>query len=138
MTDDIYDRDDWTEQGESDSGIMHEPVADPGIFQVYQAGRVTVVGFRGNDIPAGFWIGGYREALKSIVQEHDCEELSFDLTGVTSVPSGMLGLFVSLSELGVNLSVYNPSGEVREVLHTTNLNKLVEVRDIDIGTGQGD
>lgn len=124
---------DDTTNPDDDSDILHEPVTDPGIFQVYQAGNVTVVGFRGNDIPAGFWIGGYREALKGIIQEYQCQELAFDFTGVSTVPSGMLGLFVSLGELGVNLSVYNPSEDIREVLWATRLSDLVDIRDVDLG-----
>lgn len=116
-----------------DSDIHLKPVIDPDIFQIYQAGKLTVVGFRGKEIPAGFWIGGYKHSLAHIVQEHDCEELAFDFTGVTNVPSGMLGLFASLGDLGVTLSVYNPNDDVREILHATNLNQLVEIREVDFG-----
>jgi len=115
-----------------DSGVLHEPIVEPNIFEVYQAGPLTVVGFRGRDVPAGFWIGGYREALKAIIQEHDCKELAFDFTGVTTVPSGLLGLFVSMGDLGVKLSVYNPGDDVREVLSATNLGHLVEIRDLEL------
>ncbi len=132
MSEETYNWDDGTDPGGDDSGVQHEPVVDPGIFQVYRAGSLTVVGFRGHDIPAGFWIGGYRDALKNIIKEYECEELAFDFTGVTTVPSGLLGLFVSLGDLGVKISLYNPSGDVREVLDATSLNDMVEIHTVEV------
>ena len=115
-----------------DSDIIRKPGGNPGLFQVYSAGEVTVVGFGGRDVPNDFWIGAYKDELASIVRESNCRELAFDLGGVTAIPSGMLGLLSSLRELDVTISLYNPSQDVREIVQLSNLDDLIEFREVDL------
>jgi anti-sigma B factor antagonist len=48
------------------------------------------------------------------------------------VPSGMLGMLASLGRLGVEVFVFNPSEEIREVLEITRLDSVLQVRNVDI------
>ena len=62
--------------------------------------------------------------------------VAFDVTGVRLVPSGMLGLLVSLSRipgLPLTVQIFNPSADVREVLAITKLNRIIEIHEINVG-----
>ncbi len=73
-----------------------------------------------------------REEIIDLLKVHDCKDLAFDLTGVRYVPSGMLGLLASLRRLGIQVHLYNPSADVREVLLVTHLDRLFEIHDLDL------
>ena len=69
------------------------------------------------------------------MKAHHSTIVAFDLTGVRLVPSGMLGLLVSLTRipgLPLKVQVFNPSRDVREVLSITKLNRMIEVHEIDV------
>jgi hypothetical protein len=66
--------------------------------------------------------------IYELIESSSCRELTFDLTGVTAVPSGFLGVMASVLKKGVAVSVKNPSREVSEVLALTNFDRLVKVR----------
>lgn len=102
------------------------------ILEVYQAGRLTVVGFGGKEILDEVSVAECRHELLGLIEQHDCQDLAFDLTGMTILPSGLLGVFASLRKQGVNIHVYNPSQDVREVLEITNLDQIIEVHEIDL------
>jgi anti-anti-sigma factor len=102
-------------------------------IKVYEAGRLTVVGFDGSDDRLDqLNIGQCRDELAALVKEHNCEVLAFDLTGVRLLPSGLLGLLASLRQLGVEVHLYNPSADVRDVLEITNLDRLMTIHDIEL------
>ena len=67
-----------------------------------------------------------------MIREHSCEVLGFDLTGVKLVPSGMLGMLASLGRLGVEVYLFNPSDEIREVLAITRLDTVLQIQKVDI------
>lgn len=122
------DRTNADSQGTNPSGA-ETPIA--GQLRVYEAGELTVVGFGGVDVPSDVWVGGYREELERLIKQHGTKELAFDLTGVTLMPSGILGLMASLRQLGVEIYAYNPSRDVRETLAVTKLDQLIHVRDVE-------
>lgn len=102
------------------------------ILEVYQAGPLTVVGFGGKEILDEVSVANCRHELLELLEENDCQDLAFDLTGMTILPSGLLGVLASLRKQGVNIHVYNPSQDVREVLEITNLNRIIEVHELDL------
>ena len=53
-----------------------------------------------------------------------------ELTVVTLVPSGMLGVLTSLRSKVQKIELYNPSVDVREVLHMTRLESLFEIKEV--------
>jgi anti-anti-sigma factor len=106
--------------------IRHE------VLRVYETGALTVVGFGSDDLPDHIDLAECREEIIELLTLHDCKELAFDLTGVRYIPSGMLGLLASLKRLGIQVHLYNPSGDVREVLEVTHLDRLFKIHDLDL------
>lgn len=106
--------------------------AAEGILKVYSVGETTVVGFGGEDVPDETCIAGYRDQLMALTEEHDVKRIAFDLSGVTIVPSGMIGVLLSLVKLGLEIDLYNPSDDVREVLSITKLDKMFSLKEVDI------
>lgn len=99
-------------------------------LQVYQTGRLTVVGFGGREVLDQVDIAVCREELLQLVGNHQCETLAFDLSGVKLIPSGLLGLLASLRNHNVKVHLYNPSADVREVLEITHLDKVLEIHEV--------
>ena len=127
MSDSIHDEHD-TKAG--DSALKMSDLKDPNILKIYQTGELTVVGFGGQDVPDEVCIAAYREQLFQLVEQHSCKVLAFDLTGVTLVPSGMLGVLTSLRSKVDRVEIYNPSVDVREVLHMTRLEQLFDIKEV--------
>ncbi|MEQ8851133.1 STAS domain-containing protein [Gimesia sp.] len=107
-------------------------VQQGGILQVYHSGPLCVAGFGGKDILDTFSVKDIRDELLELVKENQCETLALDLTGVTLIPSGMLGLLASMRDLNIDIHLYNPSEDIREVLEITRLNQFMHLHDVEI------
>ena len=110
-------------------------LTEDGLLKLYSAGVVTVLGFGGSDVPSEFNAAHYRAAITDLLKSNHCSTVAFDLTGVRLVPSGMLGLLVSLTRLEgypLKVQIFNPSDDVREVLQITRLNRTIEVHKVDV------
>lgn len=114
----------------NDSALKVGDLKDPQVLKVYQTGELTVVGFGGQDVPDEICISGYREQLIRMIDEFKVKVLAFDLTGVTLIPSGMLGVLTSLRSKVDRIELYNPSADVREVLQMTRLEQLFEIKEV--------
>lgn len=127
MSDSIHD-DLETKSGDSALKMAH--LSDPHVLKVYQTGELTVVGFGGKDVPDEVCIAAYRDQLFELVEQNNCKVLAFDLTGVTLVPSGMLGVLTSLRTKVDRIELYNPSADVREVLEMTRLKQMFDIKEV--------
>lgn len=110
-------------------------LTEDGVLRVYSVGPTTVLGFAGQDVPSEFNAAHYRAAISDLLIANNCQTVAFDLTGVLMLPSGMLGLLVSLKKLeGVEptVQVFNAGPDVREVLQLTKLNTMIEVCEVDV------
>ena len=117
------------------SELEQYSLTEDGLLKVYSVGPTTVLGFAGEDIPSEFNVAHHRAAISDLLKMHNSTVVAFDLTGVHLVPSGMLGLLVSLKKLeGINptVQVFNPSTDVREVLRISKLDTLIEVHEVDL------
>tara|TARA_B100000676_G_C17738025_1_gene659934 strand:+ start:74 stop:466 length:393 start_codon:yes stop_codon:yes gene_type:complete len=116
-----------------DSGFHSQQYAltEDGLLKVYSVGETSVLGFDGRDVPSEFNAAHYRAAISDLLVANNSTVVAFDLDGVKLVPSGMLGLLVSLRKLeGVQVvQVFNPSEDVRGVLRLTKLDTMIEVRE---------
>jgi len=101
-------------------------------LEVYEAGELTVVGFGGREILDRLSLGDCRHELSQLIEQHGCKTLAFDLTGVRLIPSGMLGLLCSIRQQGIDVHLYNPSRDVREVLEITKLDSLLELHEVEV------
>jgi anti-sigma B factor antagonist len=101
-------------------------------LNVYQTGKLTVVSFVRAELLDQVVVSECRDEIAALIREHHCEVLAFDLTGVKLVPSGMLGMLTTLSRLGVEVYLYNPSDEIREVLHITRLDTVLQIHKVDL------
>lgn len=121
----------------SDDSGFHGPqhaLTDDGILKVYSVGKTTVLGFEGRDVPSKFNAAHYRTAIRDLLLANESSTVAFDLTGVRFMPSGMLGLLASLSQLDgltPTVQVFNPGTDVREVLQTTGLSRIIEIHEMD-------
>ena len=120
------------EPSPNDSALNLHEANQPRILKVYQTGELTVVGFGGKDVPDEVCIANYRDQLFKLIDDHHCQVLAFDLTGVTLIPSGMLGLLTSLRKKVGRIELYNPSPDVREVLQMTRLDQFFDIKEVAI------
>lgn len=102
------------------------------ILEVYEAGPLTVVGFGGREILNEISVVHCRSELMDLINEHDCTELAFDLTGIKLLPSGLLGVLTSMRQQGVNVHLYNPSSDIRDVLSVTKLDTVIQVHELEL------
>ena len=114
------------------SSFKMTTLADPNVLKVYQTGELTVVGFGGKDVPDEVCIAAYRQQLFDMIAQYDTKVLAFDLSGVILVPSGMLGVLSSLRQRVERLEIYNPSPNVREVLRITKLERLFDIKEVQL------
>jgi anti-anti-sigma factor len=107
------------------------------IFEIYQTGELTVVGFGDREILDQIDVSACREEIIGLVEKHQCKTLAFDLSGVKLIPSGMLGLLASLRRLNIVVHLYNPSPDIAEVLQITRLNEVLPIHYIDLDANRG-
>lgn len=129
MSDSIHDEVDYPM---GDSTLRTGLSIDPGVLKVYQTGALTVVGFGGADVPDEVCIAAYRDQLMKLIDEHQCQTLAFDLTGVKLIPSGMLGVLVTLRKRVGHLELYNASDDIRSVLQLTNLLSMFDLKELPL------
>lgn len=108
--------------------------ADRTVLKVYKAGPSAVVGFGGHDVLDDTNVADCRDQMLKLIEEHNCTQIHVDLTGVRLVPSGLLGLLATIRRRDIEVHLYNPSPDVREVLSITNLNQIMPVHDVPIPT----
>lgn len=106
--------------------------ASKDIFEVYQTGELTVVGFGDREILDQLDLSTCRAEIIGLVEKHKCKTLAFDLSGVKLIPSGMLGLLASLRRMNIAVHLYNPSPDIAEVLQITRLNEVLPIHYIDV------
>ncbi len=101
-------------------------------LEVYEAGELTVIGFGGREVLDHLNMAECRDEIADLIRDHACSTLAFDLTGVRLLPSGLLGLLASVKRQGVEVHLYNPSADIREVLEITKLDKLFHLHELDV------
>lgn len=107
------------------------PIGSPSRFQIRSSGNRTVLGFAGGELPSEYVLSRYLTELMNLIAQRNCREFVFDMSGVSSVPSGFLGAITSILNRGVQISVSNSTPEIREVLALTNLDRRVRYEQVD-------
>lgn len=101
-------------------------------LEVYHPGELTVIGFGGREILDDLNLAECRDELVELIREHFCRVLAFDLTGVRLIPSGFLGLLASIRRLDVEVHLYNPCDDIREVLEITKLDQVLQLHEVEL------
>ena len=101
-------------------------------LEVYEAGELTVIGFGGREVLDHLNLAECRDEVAELIRNHRCSTLAFDLTGVRLLPSGLLGVLASVKKQGVEVHLYNPSEDIREVLEITKLDKLFHLHELEV------
>lgn len=101
-------------------------------LEVYQPGPLTVIGFGTRYTLNPFDLAECRDEVFALIREQRCEMLAIDLTGIRVIPSGLLGLLVSVHQQDINVCLFNPSEDLREVLKITQLDRLFPAYRVEI------
>lgn len=101
-------------------------------LEIYHAGELTVLGFGGREILHDINLANDRDEIANLVRRNHCRALAFDLTGVYSVPSGLVGILSCLIRQGLELHLYNPSLEIREILTFSKIDQSLHLHEIEI------
>lgn len=112
-----------------DSGVLVTQPADPNLLRITREGSILTIGFNRADVPDEVSIASYRnQVLHSLDEYPDCRRLTFDVTQIKMLPSGMLGLLASVKKRGREVEILNPSKDIQEALRVTRLNTLFKIR----------
>jgi hypothetical protein len=113
---------------DEDSGILADSDTDPTLLTFVRDGRRAIVGFNSKSVPDELCIAAYRNQLIKYVEDFDCQTLAFELVGVKMLPSGMLGLLVSLKKRGLQVELLNPAADIVDVLRITRLAPMFTIQ----------
>ncbi len=102
------------------------------LLEVYQSGQLTVIGFWGHDFLDHVSVHDCQSELADLVRSADTKTLACDLTGIKVLPSGMLGVLASMRKLGLEVYLFNPTDDVREVLEITQLDQVFHIETVDV------
>ena len=98
-------------------------------LEVSHEGGTTTIGFGNEEILDQINLAAVREQITDIVKQNQTETLAIEMNGVRLIPSGLLGLLISLKNCVGKIQILNPSVDVREVLEVTKLNRIFEVHN---------
>ena len=113
--------------GDDDSGIIDESSLDPNLLTFLPDGNRVIVGLNSKAVPDELCIAGYRNQLLEYVDRNKCQGLAFELKGVKILPSGMIGLLVSLKKRNLEIELLNPVSDIIDVLRITRLLPMFKV-----------
>ncbi len=98
-------------------------------LEVSHHAGITTIGFGNEEILDQINVAAVREQIADIVKQNQTETLAIEMNGVRLIPSGLLGLLISLKNSVTKIQILNPSVDVREVLEVTKLNRIFEVQN---------
>lgn len=89
-------------------------------LRVLQTGFRTVVGFAGGDLPPEHALGRYLNQIQKLIKDHGCRDFRFDLSGMSSIPSGLLGVLTTLANRGLHASICHAEPSLHDVFELAN------------------
>jgi hypothetical protein len=96
---------------------------------ISRMGRHATIEFHGIEVLGDQdCLAPHRAQLMQLIDDPECDLVTFDLTGVRIVLSGMLGFLASATRRCREVEVRNPSPEVLELLQITRLDTLLMIR----------
>lgn len=111
---------------------VEEPDLCQSELEIYHAGELIVLGFGGHELADGFNFTEYRDEILELARSRQSTALALDLTAVQCVPCGLTGVLRSLLREGLEVHLFNPSREIRELLELSNLDQFVQLHELDL------
>ncbi|MEW4529654.1 MAG: STAS domain-containing protein [Maioricimonas sp. JB045] len=97
-------------------------------FHLYKRGKLTLIGFDARHLDDPTIAAECLDRLLELVDSHQCEVLVVDLMDVKVVSSWILGVLAAVKRHGIDVELYHPTAELRDVLATTHLEDLLHIR----------
>ena len=99
------------------------------LLRIVRQGRRLTFEFNGHLIGEDSeCLADIRDELYDLLTSVDFDCVTFDLTDVNVVPSGLLGLLSSVDEQGCEIELLNPSQELQEILRDAKLDTWLLIR----------
>jgi hypothetical protein len=102
---------------------------ESGVFRMTRNGFRVRIAFDvpddGENAPC---ILNYRDQLLQLIALSECSQVTFDMTGISSPPGGLVGLLASAQDCGCEVELLNPSSEVQEILRIANVDSQLLIR----------
>ena len=98
-----------------------------GKLLVLESGSRTVVEFASEQLDDWLAADASRKQLLELLDEHACDTLVFDLTGMEYLSSSWLELLIAPVRQGVRVCLCNVSAHLQSILQRTRLDQLVEI-----------
>ena len=115
---------------DGDSGLLITKSVDPSLLKISREGSSLAIGFNEIEVTNELNIADYRDQVFSLLSEDkECSKLTFDVSNLKYLPSGMLGLLASVKKKVPTVEVLNPSADILESLRVTNLDTVVTTRN---------
>ena len=110
----------------NDSTILLAPSPiDSDFIQCYSTSELTIIRFGCGPLPVDICLSDYRDALYRLVSKLKMNLFGVDLENITFVPSGLVGVLLSLQLRVQKLQIYHCSDAVMDVLRIAKLEGLV-------------
>ena len=122
-----------TTSGDSRIQVRRNSVQPASVdLEIYQAGELTVLGFGGREILDQLNFAESYDDMMRLVRDYHCSTLALDLTGVRLIPSGLLGILMSVYQQKVDVLLFNASEDIREVIAITKLDRYLQLHDVEL------
>ncbi|MEZ6067008.1 MAG: STAS domain-containing protein [Planctomycetaceae bacterium] len=111
---------------------MTRQLAESNSFHVYKQGQLTIIGFDGKALTDPRQEIACRDELLRMIDHADCQILAVDLMQVPVISSWILGILAAIKQKGVQVELYHPNPQMRDVLSVTRLDELLHVRHDEV------
>jgi len=104
-------------------------LGDSQYFHVFKRGTLTVIGFEAHQLADDAQsLHKCQDKLLDVIERNRCQILAVDLLDVGLVSSWILAVLTAAHRKGIEVHLYHPSRDVKDVLEVTHLNQLLKVR----------
>ena len=107
-------------------------------LEIREMGKRTVIAFLETDTWDFQFLARCEDELDDLIEHCAFETLAFDLKNVQRISSTLLGIFLSLKRCGFEIELLNPSDEIRDVLETMHLERLITIEPPNASSPQGE
>jgi hypothetical protein len=109
-----------------DCGRLDLKASAANLLRVNLTGPGILIAFNSDEYPDEMKIAAWRDKVFQLLQQHpNRKTVTFDLRGVPFLPSGMLGLLLSIKTRGCDVELANACSDIQEVLRVTRLDQLL-------------